>query len=122
MSESEWRWDGRARHFIASHLCRFGIWTWVPGRFLVSTVGHYHSANQGSDPCGEGAPLVATMLNAYYETLVFACGIDGKINDYSEKARALVYRDTPPATGEEIEAAEREAMANHMKLCRRWLA
>lgn len=41
MNRERWVWQGHAGHFIAAHLCRFKLNTYLGNGYLVSTVGEY---------------------------------------------------------------------------------
>lgn len=63
---SEWKWRGRAGHFISSDLCRYRLATTV-GAYIVSTVGDLHRTRAA-------AKMEKINQDGYYETMVFRAG------------------------------------------------
>ncbi len=59
--ESEWVWMPHAGHFICSDRCLFRLNTYVPGGYIISTVGELMFNGQMED----------VSYNSRYETMVF---------------------------------------------------
>lgn len=106
--ESEWLWDGHARHLIVSNSCRFHLATRV-GDYIVSTVGEY----VGPHPDGKGEYALFETIGAgrLFETFVFHAHGDGfgEPDTYSE-IDSLSANDHDAAT------------ENHMRLCHEYAA
>lgn len=106
MKRDRWIWMGHAGHLCVADSCRFKLNTFV-GRYIVSTVGEYYSANETKmQTLGAGD-------KTFYETMVF-------------KARKSIQKCCPYQAvicGEvevrRYETAE-EAQKGHLKLCEIW--
>jgi len=62
---SEWKWSGRAGHFICSDRCRYHLTT-IVGDYIISTVGDLHYTHRED--------TVTVGYNSFYETMVFETG------------------------------------------------
>ena len=64
MAKQDWIWMPHPAHFILGHKCQFRLATWVPGGFIISTVGElYHEEGE--------EPVAISGTGATYETMVF---------------------------------------------------
>ena len=121
--ERDWKWFGKAGHFICGRWCRFHLTTQV-GRALISTVGEYvHPMHGGGSERTEAAWLAANWPGAdiragrKYETVVFhagtpckggKCGCGQPALDPPREADFGAYNDAASAT------------KGHMELCQKW--
>lgn len=131
--KSEWRWFGKASHFICGHDCRFHLATQV-GPWLVSTVGEYLPDSSTRDILAESRGIVlkgkgderrASWMQQVgyeeigyqrtYETMVFrageACGGDCGCGVPQIDGPELDFRGYNNAG---------DATAGHMELCAKW--
>lgn len=98
--ESQWKWEGRAGHFICADRCCFRLTTTV-GMHRVSTVGCYHPrSDESEEPHSIGCDRL-------YETMVFALDADGDVSEWTELDFA----------GYNVEG---KAAAGHLAMCRKW--
>lgn len=104
-----WKWFGKAAHFICSDRCLFHMATDV-GDYMISSVGAYYP---NMNRHGEGLGEMETIgCDRKYETYVFEkndgngceCGCDLPAFSLSE-IDSLSAND------------DKTAQANHMKLC-----
>jgi hypothetical protein len=59
------QWCGYPAHFIGARNCRYGLSTWLPNGFVVSTVGDYHPRGQ------DEMETIGAGEDAFFETFVF---------------------------------------------------
>lgn len=98
---SEWRWFGRAGHFIGAHNCQFHLHTHVRG-YCISTIGEYY-------PESAGGEMAEVGFHRYYETFVFALGTDDAPKSWTEI-------DTRGYGRDDLEAAQK----GHLEMCRKY--
>jgi len=108
ISQAKWKWFGYAGHFIGGNSCYFHLCTQV-GKYLISTVGEYHSLDGKRQEIG---------VNRYLETMVFKAG---KICD-----EPTCMCGQPRIDGSELDfdgyKTAGEAQAGHIKMCQKWAA
>lgn len=108
---SDWKWFGKAGHFICGHLCQHHLCTQV-GAFLVSTVGDYHpDMNRIGDRLG---PQRTIGCDRTHETYVFRV----------EDGRCECGCGLPNFDKSEIDSlsanSDAEADQNHITMCRKY--
>lgn len=133
--KSEWKWFGRAGHFICADWCRFHMCTLI-GEYLVSTVGEYIPDEAVREICaqsrgitleGRGDARRADWLNKLgfeeigyqrkYETMVFkvgasVCTAAGCMCGLPEIIPTELDMDGYNTAG--------EAAAGHSAMCEKW--
>lgn len=105
------------RHYILSQRCCFGISTWVPGLYVVSSVGCCHTRRDEDRSLGN---IETVGYQRHFESMVFECDDGGKPRTFGELDTSGVLIPDP-ITSESLVTAKRQAMSNHWSMCRTWL-
>ena len=134
--QSDWRWYGKAAHFILGSLCRFHLATLI-GEYMVSTVGEYVpdapvreilADSRGIVLEGRGDARVASWMeqNGYeklgggdrtYETMVFR--VTGSICT-AEGCNCGLPEIDPVELAADGYTLAGDAQAGHYAMCEKW--
>ena len=102
--KSDWKWYGYAGHFIGGKKCAYHLSTRV-GKFLISTLGDYYSAQGKRETLGCGE-------DSWYETMVFACDGEAETGDPIVKSWTEIDGERYPTS--------LEAEHGHYRYCEKY--
>lgn len=136
MEKSRWVWMPHAGHFILGDKCRFHLNTYV-GKYIVSTIGELwndeqvrriHAEIHNPEWYSKNSQLRGDYFDsAYFKEFGFeALGLRHKYETMVFRARKSSHKCCPYEIvveknyEEEWYDTDEEAMAGHMKLCKKW--